>query len=157
MDCFSQWHGLSREEQAKYYEKSRMERQKHLQMYPHWNARDNYRFGVKKKKRKRDRSDDPGKPSQPSLLIHFPHSSLQWHALTKNQQSKYYEMARHERNMHMQMHPNWSARENYAKSKKKRKKKDKVRDGNNGKAVCLFVIAVVSSVHCSFCVKARVF
>ena len=75
------------------------------------------------------------------------HSSLQWHALTKNQQSKYYEMARHERNMHMQMHPNWSARENYAKSKKKRKKKDKVRDGNNGKknkAVCLFVIVVVS-------------
>eukprot|EP00096_Caligus_rogercresseyi_P007952 TRINITY_DN2615_c0_g1_i1.p1 TRINITY_DN2615_c0_g1~~TRINITY_DN2615_c0_g1_i1.p1 ORF type:complete len:353 (-),score=104.27 TRINITY_DN2615_c0_g1_i1:563-1621(-) len=54
------WHGLSREEQAKYYEKARMERQKHMQMYPHWNARDNYRFGQKKKKRKRDRSDDPG-------------------------------------------------------------------------------------------------
>lgn len=28
-------------------------------MYPHWNARDNYRFGQKKKKRKRDKSDDP--------------------------------------------------------------------------------------------------
>ena len=27
-----------------------------MQMYPHWNARDNYRFGVKKKKRKRERS-----------------------------------------------------------------------------------------------------
>jgi len=45
------WHGLSREEQAKYYEKARVERQKHMQMYPHWNARDNYRFGTKKKKR----------------------------------------------------------------------------------------------------------
>ncbi len=55
-----QWHGLSREEQAKYYEKARLERQKHMQMYPHWNARDNYRFGLKKKKRKRDKTDDPG-------------------------------------------------------------------------------------------------
>jgi transcription factor 7-like 2 len=55
-----QWHGLSREEQAKYYEKARQERQRHMQMYPHWNARDNYRYGQKKKKRKRDKSDDPG-------------------------------------------------------------------------------------------------
>ena len=55
-----QWHGLSREEQAKYYEKARMERQRHMQLYPHWNARDNYRYGAKKKKRKRDKSDDPG-------------------------------------------------------------------------------------------------
>jgi len=53
------WHGLTREEQAKYYEKARQERQRHMQMYPHWNARDNYRYGQKKKKRKRDKSDDP--------------------------------------------------------------------------------------------------
>ena len=33
-----------------------------MQMYPHWNARDNYRFGLKKKKRKRDKTDDPGTP-----------------------------------------------------------------------------------------------
>ena len=26
-----------------------------MQMYPHWNARDNYRYGAKKKKRKRDK------------------------------------------------------------------------------------------------------
>lgn len=36
-----------------------MERQRHMQLYPHWNARDNYRYGAKKKKRKRDKSDDP--------------------------------------------------------------------------------------------------
>jgi len=53
------WHGLTREEQAKYYEKARIERQRHMQMYPHWNARDNYRFGQKKKKRKRDKQEDP--------------------------------------------------------------------------------------------------
>ena len=54
------WHDLSREEQARYYEKARTERQKHMEMYPNWNARDNYRFGLKKKKRKRDKADDPG-------------------------------------------------------------------------------------------------
>merc|ERR1719328_107082 len=53
------WHALTREEQAKYYEKARQERQRHMQMYPHWNARDNYRYGQKKKKRKRDKTDDP--------------------------------------------------------------------------------------------------
>ena len=52
------WHGLSREEQAKYYEKAREERQKHMALYPNWNARDNYRYG-QKKKRKRDKTDDP--------------------------------------------------------------------------------------------------
>ena len=66
---FLQWHSLSRDEQAKYYEKARQERQKHLQMYPHWNARDNYRYGLKKKKRKRDKTDDPGTPR------HFPDST----------------------------------------------------------------------------------
>ena len=52
------WHGLSRDEQAKYYEKAREERHKHMQLYPNWNARDNYRYG-QKKKRKRDKTDDP--------------------------------------------------------------------------------------------------
>ena len=34
-----------------------------MQLYPHWNARDNYRYGAKKKKRKRDKTDDPGAQS----------------------------------------------------------------------------------------------
>lgn len=51
-----QWHSLSREEQAKYYEKARQERQLHMQLYPGWSARDNYGYGSKKKKRKKDRS-----------------------------------------------------------------------------------------------------
>lgn len=37
-----QWHSLSREEQAKYYELARKERQLHSQLYPGWSARDNY-------------------------------------------------------------------------------------------------------------------
>lgn len=39
---YVQWHALSREEQAKYYELARKERQLHMQLYPGWSARDNY-------------------------------------------------------------------------------------------------------------------
>ncbi|XP_066594605.1 protein pangolin, isoforms A/H/I/S isoform X7 [Prorops nasuta] len=53
------WHSLSREEQARYYEAARTERQLHQQRYPGWSARDNYGYGSKKKKRKKERSADP--------------------------------------------------------------------------------------------------
>lgn len=52
------WHSLSREEQSKYYEMARKERQLHMQLYPGWSARDNYALNAKKKKRKRDKSLD---------------------------------------------------------------------------------------------------
>lgn len=59
--CVHQWHSLSREEQAKYYEKARQERQLHMQLYPGWSARDNYGYGTKKKKRKKERTPvEPG-------------------------------------------------------------------------------------------------
>ncbi|NXA63931.1 TF7L1 factor, partial [Mohoua ochrocephala] len=62
------WHSLSREEQAKYYELARKERQLHSQLYPTWSARDNY---GKKKKRKREKlaqqqSHDADSESPPS-------------------------------------------------------------------------------------------
>ncbi|XP_069467902.1 transcription factor 7-like 2 isoform X5 [Ambystoma mexicanum] len=57
------WHALSREEQAKYYELARKERQLHMQLYPGWSARDNYVGGYgKKKKRKRDKQ--PGESNE---------------------------------------------------------------------------------------------
>ncbi|XP_069619937.1 transcription factor 7 isoform X10 [Ranitomeya imitator] len=49
------WHALSREEQAKYYELARKERQLHMQLYPGWSARDNY---GKKKRRSREKHQD---------------------------------------------------------------------------------------------------
>ncbi|XP_053096007.1 transcription factor 7 isoform X6 [Pangasianodon hypophthalmus] len=49
------WHALTREEQAKYYELARKERQLHMQLYPSWSARDNY---GKKKRRKREKQQD---------------------------------------------------------------------------------------------------
>nr|XP_015205000.1 PREDICTED: transcription factor 7 isoform X3 [Lepisosteus oculatus] len=75
------WHALSREEQAKYYELARKERQLHMQLYPSWSARDNYESNLrgesgerhkadwgKKKRRKRekqqDSSSDPGSPKK---------------------------------------------------------------------------------------------
>nr|XP_046184022.1 lymphoid enhancer-binding factor 1-like isoform X3 [Oncorhynchus gorbuscha] len=75
------WHALTREEQAKYYELARKERQLHMQLYPSWSARDNYDAGLrgcagekskadwgKKKRRKRekqqDSSADPGSPKK---------------------------------------------------------------------------------------------
>ncbi|XP_061673362.1 transcription factor 7-like 1-B isoform X3 [Syngnathoides biaculeatus] len=57
------WHSLSREEQAKYYELARKERQLHSQLYPGWSARDNY---GKRKKRKRDNKPD-SKPEDFSI------------------------------------------------------------------------------------------
>ncbi|XP_072302141.1 transcription factor 7 isoform X1 [Eucyclogobius newberryi] len=64
------WHALTREEQAKYYELARKERQLHMQLYPTWSARDNYEAGRseggrwadggKKKRRKREKTQDSG-------------------------------------------------------------------------------------------------
>lgn len=42
-----------------------------------------------------------------------PRLSLQWHALSREEQAKYYELARKERQLHMQLYPGWSARDNY--------------------------------------------
>lgn len=58
---------------------------------------------------------------------------FQWHALDRSEQSKYYEMARKEKELHLQLYPGWSARDNYAcHTKKKRKKKDIVGPESKG-------------------------
>lgn len=54
------WHALTREEQAKYYEQARKERQLHMQMYPGWSARDNYAQSKEKRKRKREKAQESG-------------------------------------------------------------------------------------------------
>ncbi|XP_065118923.1 transcription factor 7-like 2 isoform X6 [Paramisgurnus dabryanus] len=54
------WHALSREEQAKYYELARKERQLHMQLYPGWSARDNYADNHQGKKKKRKREKQAG-------------------------------------------------------------------------------------------------
>ncbi|XP_005996327.1 transcription factor 7-like 2 isoform X16 [Latimeria chalumnae] len=71
------WHALSREEQAKYYELARKERQLHMQLYPGWSARDNY---GKKKKRKREKqpgeTNDANTPKKCRALFGLDRQSL---------------------------------------------------------------------------------
>ena len=86
------------------------------------------------------------------FFFHFP-LYPKWHSLSKEDQSKYYEMAKKERQVHMQLHPNWSARDNYAKHKKKRRKRDKVRDGGSTskkvfRTLCFIFVNIESIVRC---------
>ncbi|XP_030174005.1 transcription factor 7 isoform X2 [Lynx canadensis] len=53
-----------------------------------------------------------------------------WHALSREEQAKYYELARKERQLHMQLYPGWSARDNYGK--KKRRSREKHQESNTG-------------------------
>lgn len=64
---------------------------------------------------------------------------LQWHALDKSEQAKYYELARKERAIHMQLYPGWSARDNYAQIGRKKKRP---RDKNEG-TYCFFYIEFI--------------
>uniref|UniRef100_A0A673J3I8 Transcription factor 7-like 2 n=1 Tax=Sinocyclocheilus rhinocerous TaxID=307959 RepID=A0A673J3I8_9TELE len=59
-----------------------------------------------------------------------------WHALTREEQAKYYELARKERQLHMQLYPGWSARDNYGK-KKKRKREKQAGEGIGKKKKCI--------------------
>ncbi|XP_042195795.1 transcription factor 7 isoform X1 [Callorhinchus milii] len=53
-----------------------------------------------------------------------------WHALTREEQAKYYELARKERQLHMQLYPGWSARDNYGKKKRRKREKQQDSDGD---------------------------
>ncbi|XP_056888080.1 transcription factor 7-like 2 isoform X14 [Takifugu flavidus] len=53
-----------------------------------------------------------------------------WHALSREEQAKYYELARKERQLHMQLYPGWSARDNYGKRKKRKREKQQQAEGN---------------------------
>ncbi|XP_060712697.1 transcription factor 7-like 1-A isoform X2 [Hemiscyllium ocellatum] len=53
-----------------------------------------------------------------------------WHALTREEQSKYYELARKERQLHSQLYPGWSARDNYGKRKKRKRDKQQPETDN---------------------------
>ncbi|XP_015259525.1 PREDICTED: lymphoid enhancer-binding factor 1-like [Cyprinodon variegatus] len=54
-----------------------------------------------------------------------------WHALSPSEQSKYYELAQKERQLHMQLYPGWSARDNYGK-RKRRQRQQQLTEGSPG-------------------------
>nr|XP_023655162.1 lymphoid enhancer-binding factor 1 [Paramormyrops kingsleyae] len=73
----------------------------------------------------------PGPPGPHATGI--PHPAIvnpQWHALSREEQAKYYELARKERQLHMQLYPGWSARDNYGK--KKKRKREKLQESTSG-------------------------
>lgn len=76
-------------------------------------------------------------PQQSTVEVHFsllfPYiaacvRTVQWHALGREEQAKYYELARRERQLHMQLYPDWSSRANTQRGKK-RKRKQETTDG----------------------------
>ncbi|XP_061724491.1 protein pangolin, isoforms A/H/I/S isoform X4 [Cydia pomonella] len=54
-----------------------------------------------------------------------------WHALGREEQAKYYELARRERQLHMQLYPDWSSRANTQRGKKRKRKQETTDGGNN--------------------------
>uniref|UniRef100_A0AAY5EVM7 HMG box domain-containing protein n=1 Tax=Electrophorus electricus TaxID=8005 RepID=A0AAY5EVM7_ELEEL len=59
-----------------------------------------------------------------------------WHALSREEQAKYYELARKERQLHMQLYPGWSARDNYGKKKKRKREKQQAEANGNAPKKC---------------------
>uniref|UniRef100_A0A671YJL7 Transcription factor 7 like 2 n=1 Tax=Sparus aurata TaxID=8175 RepID=A0A671YJL7_SPAAU len=60
-----------------------------------------------------------------------------WHALSREEQAKYYELARKERQLHMQLYPGWSARDNYGKRKKRKREKQQAESNGKRKKKCI--------------------
>ena len=71
-----------------------------------------------------------------SSTIPFHPVSIKWHTLTREEQSRYYEMARQQRQLHMQLYPNWTMRDSVASgaARKRRNKRDKAADGGRNTA-----------------------
>ncbi|CAB3988019.1 Hypothetical predicted protein [Paramuricea clavata] len=76
----------------------------------------------------------PGLPSQGNSSHENGHMQKKWHQLDRAEQAKYYDQARRERALHMQLYPGWSARENYAQQGKKKKRKRDKSQGDSSEA-----------------------
>ncbi|XP_024912986.1 transcription factor 7-like 2 isoform X18 [Cynoglossus semilaevis] len=81
------WHALSREEQAKYYELARKERQLHMQLYPGWSARDNYAANQQGKRKKRKREKQQAESNE--HREYFPNPCLSLPPITGEKKSAF--------------------------------------------------------------------
>lgn len=66
------WHALSREDQAKYYEMARKEKELHMQLYPGWSARDNYASMAKRRKKRKGHTDASDVKGKDFIACFFP-------------------------------------------------------------------------------------
>lgn len=55
-----------------------------------------------------------------------------WHALSREAQAKYYELARKEKELHQRLYPGWSARDNYATQIRRRNRNSTTAITSNG-------------------------
>ncbi|CCD73394.2 Protein pop-1 [Caenorhabditis elegans] len=81
-----------------------------------------------------------------------------WHDLSKEEQAKYFEMAKKDKETHKERYPEWSARENYAVNKKKTKKRrDKsIPSENNDQKKCRARFGVNNTeMWCKFCKRKK--
>uniref|UniRef100_M4ACM2 Transcription factor 7 like 1a n=1 Tax=Xiphophorus maculatus TaxID=8083 RepID=M4ACM2_XIPMA len=67
-----------------------------------------------------------------------------WHSLSKEEQAKYYDLARKERLLHSKLYPNWSARDNYGKKKKRKRVKSETQLEEHGCSDQMSVLGFVS-------------
>ncbi|CAD6194753.1 unnamed protein product [Caenorhabditis auriculariae] len=78
-----------------------------------------------------------------------------WQHLPKEEQQRYFEMAKKDREEHKQKYPQWSARENYAVHKRKKKRRDKsVESGESKKCRARFGVDNQEK-WCKFCKRKK--
>ena len=65
---FIQWHKLTKSEQAVYYQMAQKEREKHMELYPGWSARDNYALKKNRKSKKPKPSTETTKKAEETVL-----------------------------------------------------------------------------------------
>ncbi|CAJ0568153.1 unnamed protein product, partial [Mesorhabditis spiculigera] len=78
-----------------------------------------------------------------------------WHRLSKDDQEKYFTMAKQDKANHQLQYPNWSARENYAIHKKKKRKVEKTEDLNETKKCRARFGLTNQSQWCAFCKRKK--
>uniref|UniRef100_A0A8R1UTZ0 Pop-1 n=1 Tax=Pristionchus pacificus TaxID=54126 RepID=A0A8R1UTZ0_PRIPA len=78
-----------------------------------------------------------------------------WQKLDKDEQKKYYEMATKDKEDHNKKYPNWTARENYASNKKKKKKRDRTIDSNESKKCRARFGMNAQDKWCKHCVRKK--
>ncbi|GMR53132.1 hypothetical protein PMAYCL1PPCAC_23327 [Pristionchus mayeri] len=78
-----------------------------------------------------------------------------WQKLDKEEQKKYYDMASKDKEEHNKKYPNWTARENYASNKKKKKKRDRTIDSNESKKCRARFGMLAQDRWCKHCVRKK--
>nr|AAX55755.1 POP-1 [Pristionchus pacificus] len=78
-----------------------------------------------------------------------------WHDMKEEDKRPYFEMAAKDKEDHAKKYPNWSARENYANSAKKKKKRDRTTEPGEGKKCRARFGVDAQDRWCKHCVRKK--